>query len=267
MNVEELAKEISKNLKRDIVIFDLETSSLPIDSTEIIQFWGLRINKNGKFKELKFLSCPEGNIDPKASQVHGFTKEKLCNEKPFSYFVKDIVAFFKNADIAGYNCEKFDCPILANQLKKHGIDNFLENRTIVDSYKIYLMHQDRKLNTCYKYYTDKNLENAHDASADGLATAEILCTQLKREGCTPEEMANKLFTKNKEKESTNLLDRYLIKQGEEWIINFSKNKGAKLSCVDKGFLSWIIKNDFPNDLKNIVKTYLKTDKETIKPHP
>ncbi len=250
-------KHLIDKLERDIVVFDLETTGIDTSVDQIIQFHATRINKKtGKTKELTFVCQPTCAIHPKASQVNGYTIEKLAKEPKFSFFAKRVLDFFKDADVAGYNNNVFDNAILSRQMAENGVKDFLKDRLSFDAFEVYKSDINKKLLGCLEFYCGKIGEGAHDAKNDVAFTVQIINEQIKRKNASPNEIMAKLFEDQKQKQ-TNELDRYLTKQGDDWVLNFSKNKGIKLSEVDKGFLAWVLKNDFPKCLKDVFNKYLK----------
>lgn len=251
-------KELSKRLERDIVVFDLETTGTDVQNDQIIQFHATRINKDGKTKELTFLCKPTCDIHPKASEVNGYTAEKLEKHPRFSFFVKKVLEFFKDADIAGYNNDKFDNIILNRQMEENGVKGFLDNRLSFDAYQVYNYHINKKLLGALAFYCgEENAKGAHDAKNDVGFTIQVINAQLQKENCCPEKVVGLIQNKQKERQQSEL-SRYLVKNEQgEWVLNFSKNKGIKLSEVDKGFLSWVVSKEFPQALKDIIREYVK----------
>ncbi len=239
-------KRISEYISKPIVIFDLETTGAKPDEDEIVQFGGVRIEPNGTHEVFSFLCKPDKKIHPEAVKVHGITEAQLKSEKPFKHYSSQIDKFFKDADIAGFNIKVFDHVIIKRQMQNSGFMNTFENANIIDSYLIFLKDCPRNLGSAKKYYTGKPMENAHDALGDVLATSEILAEQLlehKIDDVAEAIKKKEYITYDKKKQP---------------ILNFSKkHKGKLLKNVDVSFLKWVLTKDFPDDVKAIIKKYVK----------
>lgn len=241
------------NKKEDVLVFfDLETTGIDCSSCELVQFGGIKIV--GKdIKELKLLVKPSIPIEKGAEEVHGITNEMVKDCKPLSEYKDQLVEFFKDAAVvSGYNLIKFDVPIITRQLETLGVKDLFKDKTIFDVYVLYLQHHRRKLGDCYKFYCNKDIEGAHDAMTDIKATAECYFKQMEIEKKSPAQILEDQ-AKNKEESS---LERYVIFKGGEPYINFGKNKGTSFKDVDKGYLSWILSKDFPNDVKQVILGFL-----------
>jgi DNA polymerase-3 subunit epsilon len=251
-------KELAKRLDKDLVVYDIESTGLDLNADQVIQFHATRISKDGKFKELTFVCKPTCPIHPKAAEVNGFTEEKLKGKRKFSGYVKDIIEFFKDADVAGYNINKFDNVILNRQMEENGVKDFLKDRLSFDAYEVYSHHINKKLAGALSFYCgEQEAKGAHDAKNDVGFTIQIINAQLKKEDASPQKVVGLISEKQKERQA-NDLSKYLIKNDkQEWVFNFSKNKGTRLCDCEQGFLNWILSKEFPDSLKAIVKQFIK----------
>lgn len=258
MNIKEYVKIIAqKHQDKPIVVFDLETTGLDPNNDEIIQFCGMRIDK-GKTKELTFLCKPSKSIPKSASDIHGITDEKVKNCKSFKEYAKDIEQLFIDAIIVGYNSNSFDIPFIRMAMAKVGNIEFIKDNELYDAFLVYKRHHTRKLSDALKFYTNQNIENAHDALGDVKTTIAIIASQMIKEDADLQTIARK-FETNTQKDD---LSRFIeIKDGKAFFA-FSKNKGQALDDADSGFIQWIMKNDFPQKLKDFIKEYIKNAKSS-----
>lgn len=253
MNIKEYVKTISEKYKdKPIVVFDLETTGLDPNNDEIIQFCGIRIEK-GKTKELTFLCKPSKPIPKIASDIHGITDEKVKDCKLFKDYADDIEKLFTKAIIVGYNSTSFDVPFIKMAMAKIGNLEFIKDNELYDAFLIYKKHHTRKLADALKFYTNQDIENAHDALGDVKTTIAIAAAQIEKENADLQTIYQKLEI-NKQKDE---LDRFIEIVNDRAKFTFSKNKGQFIEDVDSGFIQWIIKNDFPQKLKDFINKYLK----------
>lgn len=255
MNLTPYIKSITNKIHKPLVIFDLETTDSQADSAYIVQFYAMRIEPSGKTKELSFLCRPPVKINPEATKVHGISDEQLKSEQPFKYYLEDIINIFKDADIAGYNCGRFDLRILSRQLNECNVQGLFDKTYVFDAYTIFCEDQSRKLGDAVKYYTGLDLENAHEASGDVVGTLAVVAKQLEMRKETFEEIASKSFTPPSKRVG---FDKHvIIDDSGELILNFSQKKGKRLREVDEGFLRWMLKQPYiSKEVKEHVKQYL-----------
>lgn len=255
--VQESNNIMAKTAKKEedvLVFFDLETCGKDASTTELVQFGGIKVIGK-EMKELKFLVKPSIPIDKGAEEVHGISNAAVQNCKPLSAYKDQLVEFFKDATIVGgYNLIKFDVPILTRQLEELGVKNLLKDKTVFDVYPVYLQHHRRKLADCYKFYCNKELDGAHDAINDVKATFLCYQKQIEMEKKTPKEIIEA------QANADSGIDRYVVFNGGEPFINFGKHKGTSFKEMDVGYLSWILKNDFPKDFKEIILKFMNSSK-------
>jgi len=234
------------------VFFDLETTGLDFIKDKIIEISCIKVDDNLNIVD-KFYSRfnTEGvTIDPDAFEKHGITEEDLKNEPCFKDKVDEIISFFSDCNIGGYNIKHFDIPFLYTKLLECGKLLNVRDKQIYDIYLLYKKYNSGKLTEVYKRYLGKELDNAHSADADTLATIEIFKEQIHR---------GETFESNDE---TSLykdmidINGFLVKQEDGVYINFGKHKGTKINEVDPSYLKWIINSDFPLDLKMILQKFL-----------
>ena len=169
-------------LDRPLCVFDLETTGLDISKDRIVQIAILKIHPDGKKEELNLLINPEMNISESNSAIHGITNEIVKDAPTFKQAAKEIAEFIGESDMAGYNSNKFDIPVLAEEFLRVEFDFDLSSRKCVDVQNIFHKMEQRTLVAAFKFYCSKELDNAHDAMADTTATWEVFEKQIERYG-------------------------------------------------------------------------------------
>ncbi|MCX2681593.1 3'-5' exonuclease [Galbibacter sp. EGI 63066] len=242
------------NLSKPICFFDLETTGIDVAKDRIVEISILKVYPNGNKESRTWLVNPEMPIPPESSAIHGIKDEKVANEPTFKELSKTVYNMIKDSDLAGFNSNRFDIPVLAEELLRAGIDFDMGNKVSVDVQTIFHKMEQRTLSAAYKFYCDQNLEDAHSAEADTNATYEILKAQLDRY----EELENNMkslseFTTRKQ---TADFAGFIVynKEGEE-VFSFGKHKGKKVEDVmeeEPGYFGWILNADFPLYTKKVL---------------
>ncbi len=241
-------------LSKPIVFFDLETTGINIAKDRIVEISILKVYPNGNKESKTWLVNPEMEIPKEVIAIHGISNEKVATEPTFSVLAKEISQLIEGCDLAGFNSNRFDIPLLAEEFLRAGIDFDMKNRVGVDVQVIYHKKEQRTLSAAYQYYCGKNLENAHSAEADTNATYEILKAQLDKY----EDLENNVnylhefSTHNKRADFAGFI---MFNDKDEEIFTFGKYKGksvAEVLAKDKGYYSWIQKADFPLYTKKVL---------------
>lgn len=249
-----LKKIMKLNLKNPLVFFDLETTGTNITTDRIVEISYHKVWPNGR-EETKTIRVNPGIPIPKsASDVHGITDADVADCPPFKAVAKEIARDIEGCDLAGYNSNRFDIPMLAEELLRADVDIDLMKRKFVDVQVIFHKMEARTLSAAYKFYCDKDLVGAHGAEADTLATYEVLQAQLDR---YPElkndiEFLSKFTTQNN---NVDFAGRMIYNDKGEEIINFGKHKGKKVEDVlkeDVGYYGWIMNSDFSLHTKKVL---------------
>jgi DNA polymerase-3 subunit epsilon len=255
------------NLTRPLAFFDLETTGTNIASDRIIEIAILKIHPNGNKEEFLKLINPEMPIPPSASAIHGITDDKVKNEPTFKELAPAINNFLKGCDLAGYNSNKFDIPILVEEFLRAGIDFDIKNRKFVDVQNIFHLMEQRTLKAAYKFYCGKELKNAHSAIADIYATYEVFLSQLERyEGVEIEDKngnkfvpikndINVLHELNYTNKNVDLAGRIIYNENGIEVFNFGKHAGKPVEEVFKtepSYYDWMMKGDFPLYTKKVI---------------
>ena len=245
-------------LKKPIVFFDLETTGFKVAVDRIVEISILKIFPNGNKESKTWLVNPTVPIPEETTLIHGITNEKVVNEPTFSELSDDIYRLIENCDLAGFNSNKFDIPLLAEEFLRAGIEFNMKNRKAVDIQNIFHKLEQRTLIAAYKFYCDKDLTNAHSAKADTNATYEILLAQLDKYS----ELENNIdFLSEFSERGGKFADlagfiRYNQK-GEE-VLSFGKYRDITLKQIwnnNPGYFSWIKQADFPLYTKNIMNNF------------
>jgi DNA polymerase III subunit epsilon len=241
-------------LNRPICFFDLETTGIDIGKDRIVEIAILKVHPNGNKESKSWLVNPTIPIPPESTAVHGITNEKVANEPTFKELANQIHAMIKDADLAGFNSDRFDIPLLAEELLRAGVDFEMKNRVSVDIQTIFHKMEERTLGAALKFYCGKSLENAHTAQADTLATYEILMAQLDRYPDLENDVKSlSEFTTRKKIADFAGMIAYDNQNNE--IFTFGKHKGAKVETVlenEPGYFSWIQNADFPLYTKKVL---------------
>lgn len=241
-------------LSKPICFFDLETTGIDITKDRIVEISILKVYPNGNKESKTWLVNPTIPIPKAASDVHGITDERVANEPTFKELAKKIRNMIKDSDLAGYNSDRFDIPLLAEEMLRAEVDFDLGNRVSVDVQTIFHKMEQRTLSAAYKFYCGKDLIDAHTASADTNATYEILKAQLDRYDSL-ENNIKKLseFTYRKQIADFAGFIGYNAK-GEE-IFTFGKHKGKRVEDIfdeEPGYFGWLLGADFPLYTKKIL---------------
>lgn len=239
-------------LTRPLVFFDLETTGTNINSDRIVEISVIKLMPDGMRYEKTRRLNPEMHIPEEATAVHHITDEDVANEPTFRQIAASLKQLIDNCDIAGFNSNRFDVPLLDREFERAGIDIDLTRARFIDVQTIYHKKEPRTLVAAYRYYCDKELEGAHGALADTRATMEVLLAQLERYEDVPCEVGalSKYAQANK---NVDLMGRLIYDDQNREVINFGKYKGRLAEDVlstDPGYYSWIMQGDFPRTTKN-----------------
>lgn len=242
------------NLKNPIVFFDLETTGTNIVTDRIVEISYLKISPNGREESKTIRINPEMHIPEQVTAIHGITDEDVADCPRFKEVAREIARDFEGCDLAGYNSNRFDIPLLAEEFLRAEVDIDMKKRKFVDVQVVFHKMEQRTLSAAYKFYCEKDLDNAHSAEADTRATYEVLMAQLDRYPELKNEIAflSGFTTQNN---NADFAGRIIYNEKGEEIINFGKYKGQRVSDVlknDIGYYGWIMSSDFTLDTKNVL---------------
>jgi len=243
------------NLNKPICFFDLETTGTDPGKDRIVEIAVLKLDINNQKKEMVWRVNPEFPIPEEASSVHGITNEMVKDKPSFKFYSKEIYQFIKDSDLAGYNVDRFDLPLLVEEFMRSDIDvsSFLKIKTI-DVQTIFFKKEPRDLSSALKFYCNKNHGNAHTALDDTIATYDVLLSQLdKYEDLEPN--VDFLSTLTRRNKNLDFAGRIIEDNDGDAVFNFGKHNGKKVKEVlikEPGYYSWMISSDFPQYTKKII---------------
>jgi DNA polymerase-3 subunit epsilon len=258
-------------LSRPLAVFDLETTGTNITSDRIVEIAIIKIYPDGKEENYCKRVNPTIPIPKEISEIHGIYDNDICNAPTFKDLANEIVAFIGDADLAGYNSNKFDIPVLAEELLRADFPFDMANRHFVDVQNIFHKLEQRTLSAAFQFYCSKSIENAHSALYDAKATWEVLQAQLERYN----ELNGDIqflseFSRANNYQFLDFAGRLAINEKKEAIYNFGKHKGKTIKDVMKtepGYYGWMLDADFPLYTKNCLRKEMdkiKAEKEAEK---
>jgi len=242
-------------LTKPMVFFDLETTGVNIANDRIVEISILKIFPNGTQESKTWLVNPEMEIPADATAVHGITNEKVVTEPTFKEIADVVNTMIADADLAGFNSNRFDIPLLAEEFLRVGIDFDMNNRKAIDVQVIFHKKEQRTLSAGYKFYCGKDLEDAHSAEADTNATYEILKAQLDKYDDIENSVdaLSEFSTHGKRGDFAGFI---LFNDKDQEIFSFGKYKGRTVEEVLKenpGYNAWIQNADFPLYTKKVLR--------------
>lgn len=241
------------NLKKPIIFFDLETTGTNITQDRIVEISIIKIMPNGEEHERTLRVNPGMPIPAEATAVHGITDADVASCRTFKMIAADLAKSFVGCDIAGFNSNRFDIPMLDQEFQRAGVKFDFTKPRFIDVQTIFHKKEQRTLVAAYKFYCGKDLTDAHSANADTRATYEVLKAQLDRYEDLPNDI-EALSEYSSQNRNVDLAGRIIYNDKREEVINFGKYKG-KLVCdvlrQDPGYYSWIMQGDFPQNTKDV----------------
>ena len=241
-------------LTKPLCFFDLETTGTDVRKDRIIEIAIIKVNINGSRESLEIRLNPGIPIPPESTLIHGITDEMVANEPIFKDKARNIYNFLKGCDLAGFNSDRFDIPLLVEELLRADLDFDFKNTKTIDVQNIFHKMESRTLSAALKFYCDKELTDAHTAIADANATLDVLLAQLDRYSeLEPNvEFLNHFSTRKKTADFAGFL---IYNKDDEICFGFGKHKGKKVNEILKeepGYFGWILNADFPRYTKKIL---------------
>lgn len=243
------------NLERPIIFFDLETTGTNITHDRIVELSYLKIYPDGTEERRSRRLNPEMHIPEQSSAIHHIFDEDVKNEPTFRQVSKALMQVFEGCDIAGYNSNKFDVPVLMEEFARVGLTFQVAGRKFVDVQNIFHKMEQRTLVAAYKFYCGEDLENAHSAMADTEATYRVLLGQLERYDSLKNDISYLAdfsgFGKN-----VDLAGRIVLDDNNVPVFNFGKHKGKPVDEIfarEPSFYSWVLQGDFPKNTKDVLR--------------
>ncbi|MDR1676062.1 MAG: 3'-5' exonuclease [Tannerella sp.] len=242
------------NLLNPLVFFDLETTGINISKDRIVEISLLKVFPNGKEESRTRRLNPEMPIPPEATGIHGITDEDVKDCPTFKVIAKSLAALIEGCDLAGFNSNRFDIPLLAEEFLRAGVDIDLNKRKFVDVQTIFHKMEQRTLAAAYKFYCNRDLNHAHSAENDTRATYEVLMAQLDKYP----DLQNEIKYLSEFSSFTNNVDfagRMIYNSKMEEVINFGKYKGrlvTEVLSIDPSYYTWVMNGDFALNTKKIL---------------
>jgi len=243
-------------LNRPVACFDIEATGTNPQTDRIVELAIVRRHPDDSEDSHRFLVNPGIPIPIEASEIHGFKDEDVRDCPPFKDIAADVNVIFENCDLSGFNLLRYDIPLLVEEMARAEIRFEVENRKVVDAQRIYHQQEPRNLTAALAFYCNEMHLGAHGAMSDVTATMRVIDAQLRRYSNLPRDVPS--------------LDTYCNPRDPNWVdrsgrlkwinktvaINFGKKKGVALKTLinnDPGFIKWLLKSDFPPDVKEIVE--------------
>ncbi len=241
-------------LSKPICFFDLETTGINITKDRVVEISILKVFPNGTQESKTWLVNPEMEIPSEVIAIHGITNEKVASEPTFKQLAHEINNMIKDSDLGGFNSNRFDIPLLAEEMLRADIDFDMKNRVSVDVQTIFHKKEQRTLSAAYKFYCNQNLDNAHSAEADTNATFEILKAQVDRYDDL-ENNTKFLADFSAHKKFADFAGFINYNKNNEECFAFGKHKGKRVTDVlekEPGYFGWILNADFPLYTKKVL---------------
>ena len=262
-------------LTRPLIVFDIESTGLNIGRDQIIEISFIKCFPDGSREErtIRIKPTPSSEmrqlngITPEAQAVHGISEEDLKNCPTFADVADDLLAYIGDSDIAGFNSNKFDIPLLAEEFLRIGKRLDMRNRYLVDVQQIFHKMEPRNLAAAYKFYCGKDIQNAHSANADAMATLEVLEAQIERykdveyedrntkKCCPVTPNVKDLDHFTRVNRNVDFAAHIILNDKDVEVFNFGKHKGESVKDVFKrepAFYSWMMRADFPLNTKDVI---------------
>jgi len=258
---------VELNLTHPIAFFDLETTGIKVATDRIVEICILKVNPDGTTKIKTLRVNPEMPIPPEVTAIHGIRDEDVKDCPTFREIAHELNQFLENCDLAGYNSNHFDIPLIVEEFLRTDVDFDLKGRKFVDVQNIFHRMEPRNLNAALKFYCNKDLVNAHSAEADTIATYEILKAQLDRykdvsikdkKGNLSQPVVNDIkalsdfsyLTRN-----VDLIGHIVYNDKDVEVFNFGKHKGKPVEQVfaaEPSYYDWMQKSEFPLSTKKVI---------------
>ena len=260
------------NLTRPLAIFDLETTGIRVATDRIVEICIIRVEPDNNSITRTFKINPEIPIPLDATLIHGISDEDVKDAPTFKELSAELYELFRDCDLSGYNSNKFDIPLLVEEFLRADIDFDLRDRYFIDVQNIFHKMEPRNLRAAYKFYCDRELEDAHTAEADTRATYEILKAQVERYSNTEykdEEGNVSVPVKNDMKalhdfsyntRFVDLIGHIVFNAKQEEAFNFGKHKGRTVEEVfrkEPQYFDWMMKAEFPLSTKKVIASIRK----------
>ncbi len=242
-------------LNRPLIFFDIEATGLDTSRDRIVELSYIKISPDGKEEAQTLRFNPTIPISAEATAVNGITNEDVAQCPTFAEKAHEVAQVFNGCDIAGYNSNHFDVPLLVEEFIRAKVDFDVTGCNLIDVQGIYHKMEKRTLAAAYQFYCQKDLENAHTAMADTRATYEVFCAQLDHYGNRIPHDIKSLADFSRYNKNIDLAGRIIYDEKETPVFNFGKHRGKSVEWVvrnEPGFISWMLQADFPQNTKQVL---------------
>lgn len=243
------------NLKNPLLFFDLESTGLNVATDRIVEISAVKVFPDGKHEVKTRRLNPTIPISAESQRIHGISNEDVKDCPTFKEIAKSLAQWMSGCDFAGYNSTKFDIPLLAEEFLRVGIDFDFRKRKMIDVQNIFHKMEQRTLSAAYKFYCNKDLENAHSAEADTMATYEVLKAQLDKYSDTLKNDVNMLADFSTKTRLVDYAGRIALNDKDVPVFNFGKHKGQPVENIFKvepNYYNWMMDGDFTRDTKKVI---------------
>ena len=251
-------------LHRPLAFFDLETTGVVIGMDRIVELGILKILPDGTKTNKTWRINPEMHIPEVVSKIHGIYDKDVADCPTFKEIANDVNHYLNNVDLAGYNSNRFDVPLLVDEFLRAGIEFDIRGRKLIDVQHIFHKMEQRTLSAAYKFYCNQELIDAHSAEADVRATYEVLEAQLERYSDQLQPDAAFLHSFCNNSKNVDLAGRIVYDDKKREVFNFGKYKGRLVPDVfttDPSYSDWMLKGDFSRDTKQVVTALRLRERE------
>ena len=242
------------NLSNPICFFDLETTGINISKDRVVEISILKVYPDGKEESRTWLVNPEMNIPAEVTAIHGISNEDVADKPTFKELANEINNVIKDSDLGGFNSNRFDIPLLAEEMLRANIDFDMKNRLAVDVQTIFHKMEQRTLVAAYKFYCDKDLTDAHSAEADTNATFEVLKAQINKYDSL-ENNTKFLAEFSSRRKFADFAGFIIYNKKNEECFSFGKHKSKRVIDVlneEPGYFGWLLNADFPLYTKKVL---------------
>lgn len=242
------------NLKKPLAFFDLETTGTDIATARIVEIGILIVQPDQSTTEHRYLVNPTIPIPLETSMIHGIYDKDVADKPTFAQLAKELYDLLNPCDLGGYNSNRFDVPVLMEEFLRVNINFSIENRNLIDAFTLFAMKEKRDLSAALQFYCKENLENAHTAMADVIATYKVFKAQIERY----DDVENDMQWVNDNTRDKSVIDsaRRLVKKNNAVYFNFGKYKDRKVADIliqDPGYFNWVMRSNFTLHTKQKLK--------------
>ncbi|NND10514.1 MAG: 3'-5' exonuclease [Flavobacteriaceae bacterium] len=242
------------NLNKPICFFDLETTGINISKDRVVEISILKVFPDGKEESRTWLVNPEMKIPVEVTAIHGISDADVADKPTFKELAKEIYNMIKDSDLGGFNSNRFDIPLLAEELLRAEVDFDMKGRVSVDVQTIYHKMEQRTLSAAYRFYCQKDLDGAHSAEADTNATFEVLKKQIEKYDVLENDM-NFLSEFSSRRKFADFAGFIIYNKQNEECFSFGKHKNKRVVDVldqEPGYFGWLLNADFPLYTKKVL---------------